>query len=192
MAADPSQEESKKEQSKGKREEKASENDNTALKDIPFEDLLESNNLIFSPSVQMKSVKPMANPHALYQGCFAPIEEDKKALFQVRYSIYPNMGGGAQFGHMFLSTFVCNISQNMNAQQVLNSIKSFPAQSVKDEFNADYGFTTMCDIDHKWSEVFNKALINAIGVDDGSFVVISIIFKKELLQDNVKFQNTIM
>ena len=159
-----------------------------------FADLVAENNLIYSPKQKMQSKEPSANPHAVYHACFRAENEDKMAMpFEIRYSIYPNMNSSADSARFFFSTFIANISQNMNIIAVMGSIKPFPAQDVKDEFNADYGFTTWCNIDDKWSEEFDKAMVNAIGCNNGAFVVISILFKHELLQNNLDFlQNGIM
>eukprot|EP01084_Bolivina_argentea_P305975 528650_1 len=155
-----------------------------------FEDLVKRANLIYSPSIKMKSIKPLKNPHAIYNACFEPDKQDPE--FQVRYTIYPKWSSGKFFAQICLGTFVANISQNMDTVSVTNGFKSFPEQSVKKEFNADYGFTAKCDIDHQWSTVYDKAIINAIGIENGVFVIICILFKEEFRKSNkMLFRNTV-
>lgn len=188
-----------KEELESKEQNKSNETNNDAQKknnNKSFEDLLNENNLNYSPGQKMKSMEPLANPHAIYHACFAPDKDDKDMSipFEIRYSIYSNMKSGANMSQFFLSTFVANISQNMEINQVMNGIQSFPSQGVKEEFGADYGFTTMCNIDDKWSKKFDKGMINAIGCNDGAFVVISVLFNGNALKDNfnTSYQKEIM
>jgi len=138
------------------------------LTDTTFDNLLKTNNLIFTMPENFEEIKVKKNYDIFYQYAI----KDKNSNFEIRIFIKPFKGifndtanfNPNKFSYNFLASMSLNASGNILSN--IPQIDLFPKDGVKKEFNADWGATTAFVPKTEFGRGFNFCALTSLRKDD--------------------------